>query len=441
MLLLLVLELTKQVAVSVKRILFVLSLCLLTGIAQAQSLPNANKQEVKSGLSFSERWAFKTNVAEWIATIPNVTVAFDLSPSLYNHSVIQLGLKYNWNTYHKYPPDFVLDLFDIRPEFRWYYRHKPIKKDSEHKGLSKLFNTERKKPKLWRAYYFGVYADYATFSFKPGSLGRQGSAVGVGISYGWEAPLYNYKSGVVDFELGFSAGLVFMKYDGYRLDRNTYSYVVDPAHSHDWHIKPYPVISEIRAVFSWRKKSVKDKYSKYDPSDTHYSEQLKVIKGYFKTKTEYDIGLKEENRMPESLDSSYVNGYKRYIKEELNKRIELVEEHPALNDSHKKKLKSKLVSVSKSMVRKFESDVKEELSSRRKAESEKVKESNQQETDKVKDEKKAEAEKLKAEKEKLKAEKRQASEKAKAEKKAAKEAKKNKNKEKKQVVKETEEGN
>lgn len=397
-------------------------------MAQAQSLPNANKQEVKSGLSFSERWAFKTNVAEWIATIPNVTVAFDLSPSQYNHSVLQLGLKYNWNTYHKYPPDFVLDLFDIRPEFRWYYRHKPIKKDSEHKGLSKLFNTERKKPKFWRAYYFGVYADYATFSFKPGSLGRQGSAVGLGISCGWETPLYSYKGGVVDFELGVSAGITFMKYDGYRLDRDTYSYVVDPAHSHDWHIKPYPVISEIRAVFSWRKKSVKDKYSKYDPSDTHYAEQLKIIKGYFKTKAEYDIGLKEEHRMPANLDSSYVNGYKRYIEEELVGRSKQIEGHPALNDSHKKKLKSKLKAISKTMVRKFESEVKEAVSSQRKAASEKIKETKQEGSDKLKEEKKKEADKLKEEK-------RQAAEKAKAEKKQAKEAKKNKKKDKKQEVK------
>ena len=49
-----------------------------------------------------DRFAFKTNAFEWLITVPNFGVEFDLKNSEYNNMTVGLTAKYNWNTLHKY---------------------------------------------------------------------------------------------------------------------------------------------------------------------------------------------------------------------------------------------------------------------------------------------------------------------------------------------------
>ena len=69
-----------------------------------------------------DRWAFRTNAFEWLLTIPNFGVEFDLVNSPYNKYSLGLTAKYNWNTTHMYAPPTVFNLLDVRPEFRYYFR-------------------------------------------------------------------------------------------------------------------------------------------------------------------------------------------------------------------------------------------------------------------------------------------------------------------------------
>lgn len=339
--------------------MFVLLLCLCTNSMLAQA-PIKPRGDTKSkSFEPSERWALKTNALEWAATLPNFQVAYDWSGSIYNRSVLLLGVKYNWHTWHKYPTDFVFDVIDLRPEFRHYYRQKPVDDKLVRKGLSKFFSAESPNPKPWQARYIGAYVDYADFSLKPGSLGRQGQAIGLGVSYGRETPLYTYAGGVIDFELGISAGFLVTKYDGFRLDRSSYSYVADPGHSHGWHMLPYPVVSELRAVFSWRKLSVKDKYKDSDPSDYQYRLVLPDIKSTFASskKSNFDTMLSGEKRLPAMPDSAYIAEHAEWLAALVQQQNDNVDANGNLNAKHVRKLKTVINSLAKSNAREFKSEV------------------------------------------------------------------------------------
>lgn len=199
-------------------------------------------------LEFADRFAFRINAVEWLMTIPNFQVAFDLKPSVYNREVLLLGLKYNWSTFHNYAPSYVFDLFDFRPEYRWYYRER---KD--------------KKPDPWKAYYIGLYSDFFSCDFKARGSGYDGTGGGIGISTGYEIPLHQFDRGAVDFDLGLSAGWVLSS-GNHGLQAGGINKVL-----------LLPMITELRAGFSWRHTSVEYRYNKIDPALIQYRITLSDI--------------------------------------------------------------------------------------------------------------------------------------------------------------------
>ena len=72
-----------------------------------------------------DRWAFRINALELLCTVPNINIEFDLSSSPFNRWSLGLTAKYNWNTTHSVPPPLVFNMFEIRPEFRRWYRLSP----------------------------------------------------------------------------------------------------------------------------------------------------------------------------------------------------------------------------------------------------------------------------------------------------------------------------
>lgn len=237
---------------------------------QAQKRVQDEEKEgrTEAALSFIDRWAFKTNAFEWLLTIPNFGVEFDLTNSEYNSWTVGLTTKYNWKSYHNMNPSIVFNLLDVRPEFRYWFRYtqKPKRDPSVKRSLGKwfrdeIFTTARKNPRHWRAQYLGLYVDYANYAFKFGPKGIQGHTLGFGTSAGYSIPMYEYKNGSIDVELGFSVGLQFCTREVFthNVDGNYYTKLPPEEGTKGWHFTPFPVLSELRAAFVWRHKSIKEK--------------------------------------------------------------------------------------------------------------------------------------------------------------------------------------
>lgn len=237
----------------------------------------AQVMERKTGvdtLSAAERLSVRTNAADWLMLLPNIGVEYDIRNTNWNRWSVGLNLRSNWQSSHTYRPGIVYNLTGIRTEVRNYRRTRqmnysklPVLNEkgdtiglaTETNGLEphtnfigKIFSVRRKKIKYpLNTYYRGLYLSYSDFSLKFASEGKQGSALGIGMTYGFIRPLHEYPNGnSLDFELGISGGLAYAKYDTYRHDRESDCYSV--IESKDWHIIPYPVISEIKVGFVYR---------------------------------------------------------------------------------------------------------------------------------------------------------------------------------------------
>lgn len=197
-----------------------------------------------------DRWSFRVNALELLCTVPNFNVEFDVSSSPYNRWSLGLTAKYNWDTWHSVPPTLVFNMFEIRPEFRKWFRMKPKEGND--------------KPTRERAFFLGGYASGGTYSIKPGKYGIQGPLFGAGALFGYDFPLYTYRHFAIDFELGVAAGLAVTSYDGYTMNRSNTDYIEAPGKSKGWHLCPFPVLSEIKASFVFRTLSIKEKYKKVD---------------------------------------------------------------------------------------------------------------------------------------------------------------------------------
>lgn len=197
-----------------------------------------------------DRWSFRANALELLCTVPNFNVEFDVSSSPYNRWSLGLTAKYNWDTWHSVPPTLVFNMFEIRPEFRKWFRMKPKEGNA--------------KPTRERAFFLGGYASGGTYSIKPGKYGIQGPLFGAGALFGYDFPLYTYRHFAIDFELGVAAGLAVTSYDGYTMSRSNTDYIEAPGKSKGWHLCPFPVLSEVKACFVFRTLSIKDKYKKVD---------------------------------------------------------------------------------------------------------------------------------------------------------------------------------
>ena len=197
-----------------------------------------------------DRWSFRVNALELLCTVPNFNVEFDVSSSPYNRWSLGLTAKYNWDTWYSVPPALVFNMFEIRPEFRKWFRMKPKEGND--------------KPTRERAFFLGGYASGGTYSIKPGKYGIQGPLFGAGALFGYDFPLYTYRHFAIDFELGVAAGFAVTSYDGYTMNRSNTDYIEAPGKSKGWHLCPFPVLSEIKACFVFRTLSIKEKYKKVD---------------------------------------------------------------------------------------------------------------------------------------------------------------------------------
>ncbi len=386
-------------------------LCTLSLVCPmyAQSAAGEQDAETKNSVAripFFNRFSFKTNAVDWLAVLPNFGVEFQITDNPYKYMTVGLSAKWNWSSYHgttngRYSPPAVYDIFDIRPEFRYYYRTIPkpktkvdLAKESRQKakdnldslkikiqkvtdpGRQKMYEEwiasaerelafrdsvlkssrrafgewlkddvwtfERKNPRTWRAHYIGAYASYANYAFKFGERGIRGrNTFGVGVSAGYVLPLYEYDRGAIDIDLGLSVGVQMAKHDVFthNMDGNFYTRVTE---GKTWYgtqcssnrLMPYPVVSELRVAFVWRKQSIKYE-AKMDEATIKKKRDFEKVDKMLKAeldkvmpldyKTTFDDNNKEYLRKWRQVDTLYRDKYAEAVasqKEDMLKQVE-----------------------------------------------------------------------------------------------------------------------
>ena len=285
----------------------------VTANAAADSLiVNNEAQTYLPKTPFSDRIAIRTNALDWLLTVPNLGIEYDLTGSEFNSMTVGISAKYNWNTSHtwrdtktSYMPPVVFNLLDLRPEFRYYYRTRKAPARKSGKWDVESFLKDKKNPKSWRASYVGAYMNYATYTLKLSEKGRQGQAIGIGASAGYSIPMYEYKNGAVDVELGFSVGLQVCSkvYFAHNPDGYFYTEVLTDGNRKSRHhmgVTPYPVVSDVRVAFVWRHKSIKDKV-KEDEDRNRVKRHFNTISGDYNYN---DCTMESLNAMLENTLSS-----------------------------------------------------------------------------------------------------------------------------------------
>lgn len=410
---------------SLVKVIFILYLLLTTNSLLAQT---ETKQETKTNpeeISMKQRFGFRTNAVDWVLTIPNISVEFDLGNTIRSKRTISAGLKWNWRTSHQIAPPQVFNIFDARVEWRQYFRTRQRGGVTENPGLytrlkERVFTTKRVSPRTDRAYFWGIYAHASNYSIKFAKEGKQGTAYGAGLSLGYTKALYGYEKGYIDLELGGSVGLIYNSYDVYTHDKESNVYGFDPAKSKSG-IVPFPVITDLRAAFVYRFMSVADKYKasaerRIDRINDKRNAANAIIQNMRVRIDSIDIAVRKKGGTgPDSLLT------KEELKQwELMKKERKAQELKKQEEQIRQEAAASLgIVLSDTLSNKQKKAIEDEMDKRRKA---------LKEAEKPVDPEKA---KKKAEKEKKEAEK-------KAKKEAEKKAKKDK-KEKKEEAKEPEE--
>ena len=230
-------------------------------------------------LTFSDRISLRTNGVDWMMLLANFGVEFDLGKYNWSRNAIGLNVRANWNTKHTYNPGVVYNLFEVRGEFRNYWRTRKTTNDlGPHRHTyEKILSGRRRRPKHPRTtWYRGGYLAYDDYSFLFGKEGIQGQAYTLGFQYGVIRPLYIFPSGKsVDLDFGFSAGFALTNYEKYSHDSQTSSYYVTEEKS-GLKIVPFPILTEARVGLVYRvgKANIYTKYRwRYDV-DLKYQEKV-----------------------------------------------------------------------------------------------------------------------------------------------------------------------
>ena len=244
---------TNSTKMKTKKAVSVLATCLcmaVTANALAQS-SDAGTEFFRSGpgrlhsagerCRFIDLWSFRVNAADILFTVPNAGLEVDLSRTPYNRMSFGADVKYRWN-YRQNPTNYLMNLLEVKPELKYWWRG--------NRDVSRF------------AWYAVLYANWGKYKYKfgPDHDGRDGKMYGGGVSLGFSRPLYQYRRAALDLEVGLSAGVLKARYDAYTTADG--GYVTLPENSRDWHVLPYPVLSELRVAFVLRSLTVNDKYRK-----------------------------------------------------------------------------------------------------------------------------------------------------------------------------------
>lgn len=212
-----------------------------------------------------------TNLIDWVMVIPNVGVDIPLTnPSYINAASLYVEGRVGLDANTVYLPDLTHKLLSGKIEYRRHFRFG--ENMDACSWLTRATNTiaewitsesywkNRKLNKVddrGRSYigFFSQYADYSFyFPFSQHSQGVVGSAAVVGVSLGYQRPLYNFSNRYfLEWEFGGSFGFVISRFDRYdRLE----SAITGTG---NWY---FPMVTDLHISLVLRKHSVIDLYKK-----------------------------------------------------------------------------------------------------------------------------------------------------------------------------------
>lgn len=262
---------------------------LLSGIpVKAQEIYTTRKQKKakEKTIAFSDRWSLRTNTFDWLTTVPNLAVEFDVSDSVYNRWSLGVGLKFNYiplNT--DFTSRFTYKTADVRLEARRYFRAYQI--------FSNRSRTQ-KNSAWWRAYYVGPYLSYSKYAFQLLGPSFEGKALSLGITGGYNIPLYETPKGrAIDLDLGLSVGALYV--DHVKQDDKTCTRIS--------RILPYPMLTDLRIGLVYRWRSVRKKYVVQNEEKILRRHTERLLKEKLRLEKKYQDSIRQDSvlRAKESL--------------------------------------------------------------------------------------------------------------------------------------------
>lgn len=244
--------------------------------------------------SFWKRWSVHTNIVDWLLTLPNLGIEYDLSGKTRTHYSVAVFGRINPKTHHSFSPRFIFNINSVRAEVRKYWRTgkygKKVYYHDEYTKLvtnrknpaynadslrGRLYNLTHKvrrnilsgrtleNPRNWRAYYLSAWIAYNQWAIKITGTGSQGRGLAAGAGFGWSVPLLPQRfprEGSLDLDLGISVGWMIAKYDKFQYDDYTGCYIKIPESSRaSWGFIPYPIVQDLHIGLVWRMRSIKNK--------------------------------------------------------------------------------------------------------------------------------------------------------------------------------------
>lgn len=231
----------------------VLMLVLLLPLAaSAQVADNSRRVDT---LSLAERISVRTNLVDWGLLVPNVGVEFDIRNTNWNRWAVNANFRYRPRTSSTYVRGIVFNIFEATLEGRVYWRERkctPTGYLSPHRHWwDKLWSCRNMLPSHpnW-VFYRGGYVTYSKYSMLwGGGEGRQGTAYMAGVTWGFVKPFLAFQNGnSVDMEFGFSAGIMYNKYDTFRADRENNCYPITGHEDGKWG----PMLRDLHVALVYR---------------------------------------------------------------------------------------------------------------------------------------------------------------------------------------------
>ncbi len=297
-----------------KIILTILLLMYSVVISVAQD----NNIETKdSTIQFKDRIGVRTNAVNWFLMTPNIDVEYDIINNKYKKVSLSIGGRYNWNSNFSEPHRYVYNVAGAKAGLRWYFRTYK-REDWETKWMNsvegfydkfqakKYSIRSRKNPRRYRAYYIGPYLSYDKYTLKLSDEGYQGTAISLGISLGYDIPLYKYNDGAaIDFEFGASAGFIYTGYDKFAYDSDSRCY--HHVSTKDNHLVPYPIITDVNVSLVYRMKSIREQIVEVDKS------RMEMMHEAYKRRLNYKEHMTETKVTVNEKGDTIYNVVKKYI--------------------------------------------------------------------------------------------------------------------------------
>ncbi|MGL5958407.1 MAG: DUF3575 domain-containing protein, partial [Phocaeicola sp.] len=282
---------------------------------------------------------------------------------------LSMSGKYNPNTTHTYKPDWVYDIAEFRSEVRKYYRteyrgnlQNDTVKHSMLEQIERAFSRKRSRPRTWRAYYWGVYASTGSYSLKFAEEGKKGRYIGAGVSFGYGIPLYGYTNGNIDLEIGGSLGMTYTKYDAFYYSRENNCYQTVANHSKDWHLVPYPMITDLRVAFVYRFTSIKNKYKRIN---IERIERLDLKRNEIRRENDSIQSIRDSLSMEKKLEKEGRIKAKKALKEKQQSKINAMESTTAIDKkTEQRKQKEQNIEEKKELIRQRKKEAKNQSEER-----------------------------------------------------------------------------